>query len=110
MRDGESARLPKTSVWNGLVPRLSTFESAPASKAPFIFGLPFKYRAASFFVILSIVLALAKWFENGYSLDSWSNIHKVDRYFGSDFQDVQKLGVVYFDYSRRHLLAMMNYA
>ncbi|KAL5331965.1 hypothetical protein ACEPPN_001506 [Leptodophora sp. 'Broadleaf-Isolate-01'] len=67
----------KKSVWNGLVPRLSTFEPAPSSKIPYFSMVSFKYRLASYIVIIGLFLALAKMPEGGYTFQSLANKHSI---------------------------------
>ncbi|KAH7317849.1 MOSC domain-containing protein [Rhexocercosporidium sp. MPI-PUGE-AT-0058] len=67
----------KKSVWNGLVPRLSTFEPAPASGIPLFSKISFKYRLASYIAILALFLAFTKMPEVGYTFQSWSSKHSI---------------------------------
>ncbi|KAK0111639.1 hypothetical protein ONS95_001983 [Cadophora gregata] len=61
----------KTSVWNGLVPRLSTFDPAPAPKFPYISAIPVQYRLAFYIAVLALLIAFAKTPENGYDFQNW---------------------------------------
>ncbi|KAL2065335.1 hypothetical protein VTL71DRAFT_3004 [Oculimacula yallundae] len=73
----EVERGEKTSVWNGLVPRLSTFEQAPTPYGFFSSG-PAYYRLGTYFVIISVILALQKWYGKGFVFQSWPGKAKAE--------------------------------
>ncbi|KAH7386460.1 MOSC domain-containing protein [Cadophora sp. MPI-SDFR-AT-0126] len=65
----------KKSVWNGLVPRLSTFDPAPAPSFPYISMIPLKYRLTFYVAVIGLLIALAKMPENEYPFPTWFSKH-----------------------------------
>ncbi|PVH77772.1 hypothetical protein DL98DRAFT_573632 [Cadophora sp. DSE1049] len=70
-------RAEKKSVWNGLVPRLSTFDPEPAPKFPYISMIPLKYRLSFYIAVIGLFLAIAKMPENGYGFQTWLSKHSI---------------------------------
>jgi len=65
------------SVWNGIVPRLSTFDLAPPPKFPYLSMTPIQYRLAFYITVMGFFLAYAKMPENGYDFQNWLSKHSV---------------------------------